>query len=217
MSSTGNFFGTVNSARAGVRRRRFVALLAAFTTVVAPAVVSVSAGSADAASVTSAAFTGGAGTFTAANGTVYAKQGGALTLTLVTDGNTQCVDVIDGSGDTIATQSASKGQSSWTFSGSAYPWLTAGTGSGVVQYTTKAWRNVNGQGKCVANQNENFGVQSAAYTLDNTAPSATGALSPLPNGAGWNKGNVTVTWTGTDTGGSGIRTVTPATDTVTTD
>ena len=172
---------------------------------------------AQAASVTSAAFSGGAGTYTAANGTVYAKQGGALKLTLATDGNTQCVDVIDGNDNTIATQSASKGQSDWTFAGSAYPWLTAGTGSGVVQYTTKAWRNVNGQGKCVANQNENFGVQSAAYTLDNTAPTATGALTPAPNGAGWNKSDATVTWTGADTGGSGIQGIAPATDTVTTD
>ncbi len=189
------------------------------TTVITTALVvaGLSATPAIAASVTSAAFSGGAGTFTAANGTVYAKQGGALTLTLVTDGNTQCVDVIDGNSTTIATQSASKGQSNWTFSGSAYPWLTAGTGNGVVQYSTKAWRNVNGQGRCVANQNENFGVQSAAYTLDNTAPTATGALSPAPNGAGWNKGDVTVTWTGADTGGSGVKTLTPATDTVTAD
>src|SRR6476469_9881561 len=172
---------------------------------------------AHAASVTGAAFSGGAGTFTAPNGTVYANQGAPLTLSLDTDGNTQCVDVIDGSGTTIATQSASKGQSAWTFSGSAYPWLTAGAGSGVVQYTTKAWRNVNGQGKCVANQNETFGVQSAAYTLDNTAPTAAGALTPAPNGAGWNKSDVTVTWTGADTGGSGVKSVTPATDTVTTD
>ena len=86
-----------------------------------------------------------------------------------------------------------------------------------MQYTTKAWTNFNGQGKCTANQNENFGIQSAAYTLDNTAPTATGALSPAPNGAGWNKSDVTVTWTGADTGGSGVKTVTPATDTVTTD
>ncbi|MFC7491636.1 MULTISPECIES: OmpL47-type beta-barrel domain-containing protein [unclassified Knoellia] len=195
--------------------RRLPAAFVASAMVVAG--VGVVAPAAHAASVTSAAFSGGAGTFTGANGTVYAKQGGALTLTLVTDGNTQCVDVIDGNSNTIATQSATKGQSSWTFSGSAYPWLTAGTGSGVVQYTTKAWRNVNGQGKCVANQNENFGVQSAAYTLDNTAPTATGALSPAPNGAGWNKGDVTVTWTGADSGGSGVKSVTPATDTVTAD
>ncbi len=86
-----------------------------------------------------------------------------------------------------------------------------------MQYTTKAWRNVNGQGNCVANQNETFGVQSASYVLDNTAPTATGTLSPTPNGAGWNKGDVTVTWTGADTGGSGVKSITPATDSVTSD
>ena len=65
-------------------------------------------GRAHAASVTSAAFSGGAGTFTAANGTVYAKQGAALTLTVNTDDNTQCVDVIDGTGTTIATQTSGR-------------------------------------------------------------------------------------------------------------
>src|SRR5687768_5689257 len=59
---------------------------------------------AQAASVTSATFSGGSGTFTA-NSTVYAKQGAALTLTVNTDGNTRCVDVIDGNGNTIATKS----------------------------------------------------------------------------------------------------------------
>ncbi|MDT0214749.1 PxKF domain-containing protein [Rothia sp. ARF10] len=171
---------------------------------------------AQAASVTSAVFSGGAGTYTAANGTVYAKQGAALTLTVNTDGNTRCVDVIDGNGDTIATKSGSN-SATWTFSGSAYPWLTAEAGSGMVQYTTKAWRNVNGQGKCVANQNETFGVQAASYTLDNAAPTATGVVSPAPNGAGWNKANATVTWTGVDTNGSGVKAVTPTTDTVTSD
>ena len=86
-----------------------------------------------------------------------------------------------------------------------------------MQYTTKAWRNVNGQGDCVANQNENFGIQAAKYTLDNAAPTATGALTPAPNGAGWNRGDVTITWTGADPGGSGVKTVTPAADTVTAD
>ncbi|WP_420183590.1 OmpL47-type beta-barrel domain-containing protein [Knoellia sp. CPCC 206435] len=171
---------------------------------------------AQAASVTSAVFSGGAGTFTAANGTVYAKQGAALTLTVNTDGNTRCVEVIDGNGNIVAIKSGGN-SATWSFSGSAYPWLTAGTGSGAVQYTTMAWRNVNGNGKCVANQNETFGVQAAAYTLDNTAPTATGALTPAPNGAGWNKSDVTVTWTGSDIGGSGHQSVAPATDTVTAD
>ncbi|GAA2018494.1 hypothetical protein GCM10009740_02900 [Terrabacter terrae] len=167
-----------------------------------------------AASVTSASFSGGS--YTDANGKVYAKQGAVLSLTVNTDGNTRCVDVIDGNGNTVATKSGSN-SNTWTFSGPSYSWLTAGSGDGVVAYTFKAWRNVNGNGNCVANQNETFGVQSAAYTLDNTAPTATGAVSPAPNGAGWNKSDVTVTWTGADTGGSGVKTVTPTTDTVSTD
>ena len=197
---------------ASFRRPAWLSLVAVAVTVLS----GVSVPAADAASVTDAEFSGGAGTFTAANGTVYAKQGATLTLTVATDSNTRCVDVIDGNGNTIATKSGSS-SASWTFSGSAYPWLTAGAGSGVVQYTTKAWRNVNGNGRCVANQNETFGVQSAAYTLDNTPPTATGSVSPAPNGAGWNKADVTVTWAGADVGGSGVRSVTPANDKVTTD
>src|SRR4051794_8219399 len=76
---------------------------------------------ANAASVTSAAFSGGAGTFTAANGTVYAKQGAALTLTINTDSSTQCVDVVDGAGATIASQSDKNDKGTWTFSGATYP------------------------------------------------------------------------------------------------
>ncbi|GGN09749.1 hypothetical protein GCM10009721_42070 [Terrabacter tumescens] len=192
--------------------RRLLSATAATITLLAAG----SSVAAQAASVTSAGFSGGAGTYTAPNGTVYAKQGAALTLTVNTDGNTRCVDVIDGNGDTIATKSGGN-SNTWTFSGSAYPWLTASTGSGVVSYTTKAWRNVNGQGKCVANQNENFGVQAASYTLDNTAPTASGVVSPAPNGAGWNKADVTVTWTGSDGDGSGVKAVSPTTDTVNTD
>src|SRR4051794_35934200 len=64
---------------------------------------------AQAASVTSAAFGGGAGTFTAGNGTVYAKQGAALTLTVKTDADTQCVEVINGSNAVIATMGLAKG------------------------------------------------------------------------------------------------------------
>src|SRR3954470_6263196 len=82
------------------RRSRRLPLLAA--TALAASSLAFVAPPASAASVTSAAFSGG-GTFTAANGTVYAKQGAPLTLTLNTDPDTQCVDVIDGSGATIAT------------------------------------------------------------------------------------------------------------------
>ncbi|HET8601893.1 MAG TPA: PxKF domain-containing protein [Segeticoccus sp.] len=42
------------------------------------------------------------------------------------------------------------------------------------------------------------------YTLDNTGPVVTGAISPAPNAAGWNTSDVTVTWTATDDRGSGV-------------
>ena len=172
---------------------------------------------ANAASVTAAAFTGGSGTF-ASGGVLFAKSGAALTLTVTTDAATQCVDVIDGTGATIATQSSDKSpKSTWTFAGSTYSWLTAGAGSGVVTFTTKAWKGVTGNGKCNVNGGETSVPQSAAYTLDNTAPTATGVLSPPPNGAGWNKSDVTVTWTGADANGSGVKTVAPTTDSVATD
>ena len=202
--------------RASLRRPASLSIVAILVTVLS----GVTLPGANAASVTGAAFSGGAGTFTATNGTVYAKQGAALTLTINTDADTQCVEVINGSNAVIATVGLARGaQSTWTLSDSTkYPWLKAGSGNGVVQYTTKAWKNYNvNQDKCTANQNEVFGVQSASYTLDNTAPTAIGTLAPAPNGAGWNNSDVTVTWTGSDTGGSGVKSVTPATDTVTTD
>ncbi|MDX6254024.1 MAG: large repetitive protein [Frankiales bacterium] len=213
LSALGRFLGVASRER----RHRLIAAFAALTTMLASALVTFGNGTATAASVVSAAFSGGASTFTAA-GTVYARQGAALTLTVNTDATTQCVDVIDGSNNTIATLTSDKNPKAlWVFSGSTYPWLTAGAGNGTIAYTTKAWKGVNGNGKCTANQNEVFGMQSAAYTLDNTAPSVSASTSPAANGAGWNNGNVTVSWTATDPGGSGIATVVPASDTVTTD
>src|SRR5919205_220894 len=100
----------MSGAPMGVKRRgwlkppRWIQLLA-LGALVAPSLL-VFAPSAQAASVTSASFSGGAGTFTSGT-TVYAKSGAALTLTVNTDANTQCVDVIDGSGATIAEQTSS--------------------------------------------------------------------------------------------------------------
>lgn len=51
----------------------------------------------------------------------------------------------------------------------------------------------------------NVGAQ-ASYTwlVDTVAPTTTAALSPSPNGAGWNRANVGVTLTATDAGGAGV-------------
>ena len=55
---------------------------------------------------------------------------------------------------------------------------------------------------------DSIGNTEAAKTLviniDKTVPSASGAASPTGNGFGWNNGDVTVTGTGSDPGGSGI-------------
>ena len=181
-------------------RRRLPAVLAASAMVLGG--VAAWSPAAQAASVTSAVFSGGAGTFTAANGTVYAKQGAALTLTIVTDAATRCVNL---TGAVTARQV--NGSSPFVFP------VTAGAGNGMQQVLIQAG-NSNNANNCTT-QVDN--TKSASFTLDNTAPTATGALSPAPNGAGWNKSNVTVTWTGSDAGGSGVKTVTPTTDSVTAD
>jgi hypothetical protein len=63
------------------RSRRLATGLLALTTMIG--VIGLSASTAAASSVTSAAFTGGTGT-ASVGGTLYAKQGSALTLTVVT-------------------------------------------------------------------------------------------------------------------------------------
>jgi len=136
--------------------------------------------------VTTAAFTGGTGTVSV-GGQLFAKSGGALTLTVTAPKATQCVDV---SGALTGHQTSPAGQTSWTFP------YTAGDGDGVQAVTVAASTGVNPQGKCTG------GTQSAqaSYALDNTGPVVTGALTPAPNAAGWNNTGVTVTWTATDTG-----------------
>jgi hypothetical protein len=163
------------------------------------------------ASVVSASFSGGS--FTDASGTVYAKQNAALTLSVTTDNTTKCVRVTDGT--TTVEQTSATAKTSWSFSGGAL--FTAGAGDGVKTVTATAFRNFNGQGKCTANAGEADGPKTASYILDNTGPVVSGAVSPTPNGAGWQKATVTITWTATDAG-SGVATgPTPATDSVTTD
>ncbi|HEX4687644.1 MAG TPA: PxKF domain-containing protein [Nocardioides sp.] len=123
-------------------------------------------------------------------GSLYARSGQALTLTVTTSNDAQCVDV---AGAFTAHQSSATGKTSWTFG------LTAGTGDGTRTVTISAAPNVNPQDKCTGNSN----TTTASYVADNTGPVVTGSLSPAANGAGWNSSDVTVTWTATDTG-SGV-------------
>lgn len=79
------------------RPRRLLAGLLSTTTALTPALVTFTAAPASAASVTSAVFSGGAGT-ESVGGVLYAKQGTAanptnLTLTVATSSDTKCVEV----------------------------------------------------------------------------------------------------------------------------
>ncbi|MEK7354147.1 MAG: hypothetical protein AABZ77_06555 [Chloroflexota bacterium] len=56
----------------------------------------------------------------------------------------------------------------------------------------------------------NIGTVSITLNIDKTKPVVTATAVPAANGAGWNNTDVTVTFSATDTGGSGIATVSPA-------
>src|SRR4051812_28704344 len=143
-----------------------------------------------ASSVTSAAFTGGAGTLVVGS-TLYAKNGGVLTLTVVASNDTQCVDV---TGAFSAHQQVDIAKSTWTFS------FVAGLGTGAQTVTATAFPKFNNNDVCTG---QNQSPKTASFTLDNSGPVVTGALAPAPNGAGWNNSDVTVAWSATDAG-SGV-------------
>ncbi|TFD47356.1 hypothetical protein E3T33_02520 [Cryobacterium sp. TMT1-2-1] len=153
-----------------------------------------------ASTANSAVFSGGTGTVSV-GGVLYARQGGALTLTVTTSSDTKCVEVVGAfaAGDVSAT-----GKTSWTFT------TTAGAGNGSQTVTAAASPNVNAQGKCTGPSSSAQG----SYTLDNTGPTVTGTLAPAPNAAGWNKANVGITWSASDAGSGMSSAPTPSTDSV---
>jgi hypothetical protein len=150
---------------------------------------------------------GGDGAETVA-GTLYAKTGGQLALTITATADTQCV-----SGVPTYLQGARNsdaGRRTWTFTGSA----PAGP-DGLKAFTISAATGNSGTGndKC----NGSGADATASFVLDNTGPVATPTVSPSPNAAGWNKTDATVTWTAVDTG-VGVTGSQPfRTDTVSTD
>ena len=52
--------------------------------------------------------------------------------------------------------------------------------------------------------NEAAAIDAGPYKIDSVNPTITGSASPAPNADGWNNGNVQVTFTCADTGGSGV-------------
>ncbi|WP_350275674.1 PxKF domain-containing protein [Kribbella sp. HUAS MG21] len=147
-----------------------------------------------AAGVTSASFSGGAGTVSV-DGTLFAKQGAALTLTVGTSDDTRCVAVTGAA--TVPRQTSNTAKTTWTFT------TTAPAGDGVKAFTVAASPNFNANGCTGQSQST-----QASYTLDNTGPAVAAALSPVPNAAGWNNTDTTVRWTATDTA-SGVSATQP--------
>ncbi len=170
--------------------------------------------SALAAAVSEAVFSGRAGTYKNPAGTLYAKEGGELTLTVTTDSNVKCVVVSGAHSEKQGNHGAS---TSWSFSFTA-PGTTVPDGVRTVQAT--AYQNQN----CTAKKDEGLTIKSASYVLDNTGPTLKPSMtdktgwSPAPNAAGWNKSDVTITWSASDGEHSGVKSgPTPASDSVTAD
>ncbi|MBM7800514.1 hypothetical protein JOE57_003435 [Microlunatus panaciterrae] len=167
-----------------------MALLAAVVTAIGP----VNAPPAMASSVASVVLTGGTGTATV-GGTLYAKQGAAVTLTVNTSSDTECVDV---AGAITGHQQSATPKSSWTFT------TTAPAGNGAQAVTAIASVKFNSNNVCSGSS----GSLQGSYTLDNTGPVVTSALTPAANAAGWSNTDTTVKWTATDAG-SGVTAAQP--------
>ena len=180
--------------------RRVLAILGIAALLPWPSFLVFSTPEALAASVASASFSGGAGTVTV-GGALYAKSGGALTLTVNTSTDTKCVEI---TGAHTARQTSATAKASWTFA------FTAGAGEGVQNVNLAASPDFNAN-NCTGKP----GTGTASYILDNTGPVVTATKSPAANGAGWNNSTVAIAWSAADPG-SGLATgPTPATDSVT--
>ena len=161
-------------------------------------------GGAFGAAVDNASFSGGANTVLV-GGTIYAKQGGQLTLTVTTSDDTKCVEL---TGAHAAVQGASAAKTNWTFN------LTAGAGNGLQTVTAEANKNFNqSQNKCTGKDDS----MNASYVLDNQGPTVYASVSSAANAGGWRNSDVTIDWSATDNGSGVASGPAPATDTVTSD
>ncbi|HYI33427.1 MAG TPA: hypothetical protein VEX88_08205, partial [Glaciibacter sp.] len=182
-----------------VRQRR---LWMGVATILAMVIAGQSAPAAFASSISAATFSGGAGTASVA-GTLYAKSGATVTLTVSTSSDTKCVVV---GGSMSSTQTSATAKSSWTFT------TTASGTDGARAVTAVASTNFNSNSNCTGNRSDST---QASYTVDNTGPAVVASLSPAANAADWNKADTTVTWTATDAGSGVASGPTPASTNVT--
>src|SRR3954451_25099284 len=118
-----------------------------------------------ASSVVDATFVGGSGS-ASVGGVLYARSGAALTLTATTDTATNCVSLsgahVGSSSVPTASNAASK---TWDFA------VSAASGADGARTTTVTARDDAG----CAGPGSNVNV---SYTVDNTAPTVTAAISP---------------------------------------
>jgi hypothetical protein len=148
---------------------------------------------------TTAAFSGGSGTATV-GGTLFARAGAPVTLTVTAPDDTKCVDV---AGAFSGHQISDTARSTWTFA------FTGEAGDGLRTVSVSATGSFNkNNGGCTSGAT----VGSASFTADNTGPVVSGSLSPAPNAAGWNKSNVQVAWSATDAGSGVASGPTPTSD-----
>jgi hypothetical protein len=183
---------------ARIKRKRGRWSILAGTLFTAALLLAIAGGGAFGASVSSASFSGGAGTVSVSD-TLYAEEGGALTLTVNTANNTRCVDV---TGAHTARQTSASARTSWTFS------FTAGSGDGGKQVNITVGEGSNNNGCTTRTATAN-----ASYVLDNTGPTVTASsITPATNAAGWRNSNVSMTWSASDSGSGVASGPTPATD-----
>jgi alpha-tubulin suppressor-like RCC1 family protein len=168
---------------------------------------------------TSAVFSGGTGTYQASpTAPLFAKGGAALTLSVSTHTDVQCVKL---TGDlaglqTVNPQTSSTGKGTWIFTFVA---SGASVSDGIKHVTATAGTTTS----CTADR----GSAEASYTLDNTAPALLpsdgnknlnvlpAGIVPAPNAAGWNNSDVTINWSAADAGSGIASGPTPATGSVT--
>src|SRR4029078_11768491 len=126
--------------------------------------------------------------FLAPNGTFYTAR---IPISLqIRTSNVLCVSVNFGAG--VSVQATQTFVDVWTVTGPP-----PSGADGIKTIIVGAFEFANCTGLNV--------TASAQYILDSTPPTVTATLNPVPNAAGWNNANVTITWSATDAG-SGAKT-----------
>jgi hypothetical protein len=146
-----------------------------------------------AASIASASFSSTAPGTIVVGGTLFARSGRPLTLTVLTSSDTRCVSL----GGTLAglggppIQTSSAPKTNWTF-----PFFAPG-GDSAQSVSITVGEGLNNPGTACTTRTANGG---ASFVNDNTGPVVVGTRSLAPNGAGWNRSPVSIAWSAVDNG-----------------